>query len=105
MAAILALLLLVYKAITRRTFDWKFIACLLGYEAILIGAFSALNAIQFWFWSLLELLPVILLTIHGWYRAAKALGDHSSRPVLGLGTADDFGRISFTWLRINGFRP
>jgi len=65
MAAILALLLLVYKAITRRTFDWKFIACLLGYEAILIGAFSALNALQFWFWSLLELLPVILLTIYG----------------------------------------
>jgi len=65
LTAILALLLLIYKVITRRTFDWKFIACLLGYEAILIGAFSSLNVIQFWLWSLLELLPVILLTVHG----------------------------------------
>ena len=65
LTAILALLILVYKAITRRTVDWKFVACLLGYEAILIGAFSALNVLQFWVWSLLELLPVILLTLHG----------------------------------------
>ena len=65
LTAILALLVLVYKAITRRTVDWKFVACLLGYEAILIGAFCALNVIQFWVWSLLELLPVIILTLHG----------------------------------------
>src|SRR3978361_649912 len=37
LTAILALLILVYKAITRRTVDWKFVACLLGYEAVLIG--------------------------------------------------------------------
>lgn len=65
LTTVLAFLVLVYKAITRRTVDWKFVACLLGYEAILIGAFCALNVIQFWFWTLLELLPVILLTIHG----------------------------------------
>ena len=53
------------QSITGRTFDWKFIAWLLGYEAVLMGAFSALNVIQFWFWSLLELIPVVLLTIHG----------------------------------------
>ena len=105
LTAILALLVLVYKAITRRTFDWKFIACLLGYEAILIGAFSALNAH-----------PVLVLELTGvaagnfidalWRdRAEKAVGDHSSGAVLGLGTADDLGRFSFTWLRINGFRP
>ena len=62
LTAILALLILVYKLITRQDTDWKFIACLLGYEVILIGAFSALNVMQFWFWTLLELLPVILLT-------------------------------------------
>ena len=62
LTAILVLLILVYKLITRHDTDWKFIACLLGYEAILIGAFSALNVMQFWFWTLLELLPVILLT-------------------------------------------
>lgn len=64
LTAILALLILVYKLITRHATDWKFVACLLGYEAILIGAFSALNVMQFWFWTLLELLPVILLTLH-----------------------------------------
>lgn len=65
LTAILTLLILVYKVITGRTFDWKFIALLLGYEAVLMGAFSALNVMQFWFWSLLELIPVVLLTIHG----------------------------------------
>ena len=40
LTAFLALLILVYKAITRRTVDWKFVACLLGYEAILMGAFT-----------------------------------------------------------------
>ncbi len=64
LTAILALLILVYKLITRHASDWKFVACLLGYEAILIGAFSALNVMQFWFWTLLELLPVILLTLY-----------------------------------------
>ncbi len=94
LTAILALLILVYKAITRRTFDWKFIACLLGYEAVLMGAFSALNVIQFWFWSLLELIPVILIDDPWRYRATKTMDDYPAGAVLGLGSADDLGGLS-----------
>lgn len=63
LTAILTLLALVYTLTTRRASDRIHIAALLGYEAILIGAFTALNAMQFWFWCLLELIPVILITI------------------------------------------
>ncbi|NOT12448.1 MAG: NADH-quinone oxidoreductase subunit M [Methylococcaceae bacterium] len=64
LTAVLTFLTLVYTLITRHVTDRLFIGCLLGYETILIGAFSALNLMQFWFWSLLELVPVILLTTH-----------------------------------------
>ncbi len=66
MTAILALLTLVYTLTNRHAAasDKTYIAALLGYEAILIGAFSALNALQFWFWCLLELIPVAIITIH-----------------------------------------
>ncbi|MCQ8103667.1 NADH-quinone oxidoreductase subunit M [Methylomonas sp. SURF-2] len=63
LTAILGLLALVYTMITRHRLDRLFVACLLAYQGILIGAFCALNAMQFWFWCLLELLPVILLTV------------------------------------------
>ena len=63
LASILGLLALVYTLITRHRDDQLFVACLLGYQGILIGAFVALNAMQFWFWCLLELLPVVLLTM------------------------------------------
>lgn len=63
LTAILGLLALVYTTITRHRSDRLFVACLLAYQGILIGAFVALNAMQFWFWCLLELLPVVLLTV------------------------------------------
>ena len=63
LAAILGLLVLVYTLITRHRNDKHFIAYLLAYQGILIGAFVALNAMQFWFWCLLELVPVVLLTL------------------------------------------
>jgi NADH-quinone oxidoreductase subunit M len=114
LTAILALLILVYKAITQRTFDWKFIALLLGYEAILIGAFSALNVIQFWFWSLLELLPVILLTIQGgtgqrkrWmitrlvqYWGWGLLMTLAGFLLLGFGLMNSGQDLSFEWLTL-----
>ncbi|MGY6275696.1 complex I subunit 4 family protein [Methylomonas sp. MgM2] len=62
LAATLGLLVLVYTLITRHRDDKLFLACLLAYQGIMIGAFVALNAMQFWFWCLLELVPVVLLT-------------------------------------------
>ena len=64
LTSVLTLLALIYTLITRHVTDRLFIACLLGYEAILIGAFVALNVLQFWFWCLLELIPVAILTLH-----------------------------------------
>ncbi|MCK9607009.1 MAG: NADH-quinone oxidoreductase subunit M [Methylomonas sp.] len=63
LTAVLGLLALVYTTITRHRNDRLFVACLLAYQGILIGAFVALNAMQFWFWCLLELLPVVSLTV------------------------------------------
>jgi NADH-quinone oxidoreductase subunit M len=63
LTTILGLLALVYTSITRHRSDRSFVACLLAYQTILIGAFVALNAMQFWFWCLLELLPVVLLSV------------------------------------------
>ncbi len=63
LTAIFTLLALIYTSITRHATDPVYIACLLGYEAILIGAFSAMNLMQFWLWCVLELIPVVLLTI------------------------------------------
>jgi NADH-quinone oxidoreductase subunit M len=62
LTTVLAVLALVYTCTTRRVSDRKHIACLLGYEAVLIGAFTAMNAMQFWFWCFFELIPVILMT-------------------------------------------
>ena len=64
LTAVLTLIALVYTLITRHSTDRLFIACLLGYEGILIGAFVALNLMQFWLWCLLELIPVVLLNTH-----------------------------------------
>jgi NADH-quinone oxidoreductase subunit M len=63
LTTILGLLALVYTSITRHRSDRSFVACLLAYQTILIGAFVALNAMQFWLWCLLELLPVVLLSV------------------------------------------
>lgn len=64
LTAVLTLMALVYTLITRHAKDRVFIACLLGYEGILIGAFAALNVFQFWLWTVLELLPLTILTLH-----------------------------------------
>ncbi|MGR8998992.1 MAG: complex I subunit 4 family protein [Gammaproteobacteria bacterium] len=64
LTAVLTFLALVYTLNTRHVMDRLFIACLLGYEGVLIGSFAALNVMQFWLWSVLELIPVVLLTIH-----------------------------------------
>lgn len=63
LTTVLTLLALVYTLTTRRVSDRTHIACLLGYEAILIGAFAAMNALQFWFWCFLELIPVVFMTL------------------------------------------
>ena len=64
LTAVLTFLALIYTLITRHVTDKLFIACLLGYETVLIGAFAALNLMQFWLWSVMELVPVVLLTHH-----------------------------------------
>ncbi len=64
-AAVITLLALIYLLTTRRAEDRIQVATILGYEGVLIGAFVAMNALQFWFWCLLELIPVMLMTIRG----------------------------------------
>ncbi|MSS75743.1 MAG: NADH-quinone oxidoreductase subunit M [Methyloglobulus sp.] len=56
------LLVLIYLSATRTAGNSRLIACVLGYETILIAAFCALNVLQFWFLSALELLPILLVT-------------------------------------------
>lgn len=63
LTAVLAILALIYLQTTRRVNDRIQIACLLGYEGILIGAFVAMNALQFWFWCFLELIPITIMTL------------------------------------------
>ena len=50
LTAVLTFLALIYTLLTRHVTDRLFIACLLGYETVLIGAFVALNVLQFWCW-------------------------------------------------------
>jgi NADH-quinone oxidoreductase subunit M len=56
------LLVLIYISATRTAGNSRLIACVLGYEAILIGAFCALNVLQFWLLTAFELIPVLLVT-------------------------------------------
>jgi NADH-quinone oxidoreductase subunit M len=56
------LLVLIYLSATKTAGNSRLMACVLGYEAILIAAFCALNVLQFWFLNALELLPIILVT-------------------------------------------
>lgn len=77
LTAILTLLALVYLLTTRRVNDRVQIACLLGYEGIMMGAFVAMNAMQFWFWCFMELIPVTLMTL-------RAGSGHNRRWVVAL---------------------
>lgn len=114
LVAVLTLLTLVYTLITRHVNDRQFIAWLLGYEAVLMGAFSALNAIQFWLWTVLELLPVIILTVHAgtgqqrrWliarllqYWGAGLLMTLAGFLLLGFGLIDSEHPLTFDWLTL-----
>jgi NADH-quinone oxidoreductase subunit M len=112
LTAVLTLLALIYTSITRHVTDKLFIACLLGYETVLIGAFAALNVLQFWLWSALELLPVILLTVHSgtgqrrrWvvtrlsqYWISGLLLTFAGFMFLAFGLIDSEHPLSFDWL-------
>lgn len=114
LTAVLTLLALVYTLITRHVTDRLFIACLLGYEGILIGAFAALNLMQFWFWSVLELVPVVLLTSHAgtgrnrrWvvnlflqYWGSGLLMTFAGFMLLAFGLIDSEHPLTFDWLTL-----
>ena len=114
LTAVLTLLALVYTLITRHVTDRLFIACLLGYEGILIGAFAALNVMQFWLWCMLELIPVILLNIHAgtgrnrrWvvtlllqYWGSGLLMTLAGFMFLAFGLIDSEHPLTFDWLTI-----
>jgi NADH-quinone oxidoreductase subunit M len=114
LTAVLTLLALIYTLITRHVTDKLFIACLLGYEAILIGAFVALNLLQFWLWTALELIPVILLTVHAgtgqqrravigsflYYWLGALVMTLVGFLVLGFGIVDADHILTFDWLTL-----
>ncbi|MGZ8239271.1 MAG: complex I subunit 4 family protein [Methylobacter sp.] len=114
LTAILTLLALIYTLITRHVTDRLFIACLLGYETVLIGAFAALNVMQFWLWCVLELIPVALLTIHAgtgqnrrWvvvkllqYWGSGLLMTLTGFLLLAFGLIDSEHALTFDWLTL-----
>ncbi len=114
LTAILTLLALIYTLITRHVIDRLFIACLLGYEGILMGAFTALNLLQFWFWCVLEPIPLILLTRHagtghnrGWtitllmqYWGSGLLMTLVGFLLLAFGLIDSEHALTFDWLTL-----
>jgi NADH-quinone oxidoreductase subunit M len=114
LTAVLTFLALIYTLITRHVTDRLFIACLLGYECVLIGAFVALNVMQFWFWCVLELIPVTLLTIHAgtgqnrrWvvaqllqYWGSGLLMTLAGFLLLAFGLIDSEHALTFDWLTL-----
>ncbi len=114
LTAVLTLLALVYTLITRHVTDRLFIACLLGYEGILIGAFTALNLMQFWLWCMLEIIPVVLLTTHAgtgqnrrWvvtlllqYWGSGLLMTLAGFMLLAFGLIDSDHALTFDWLTL-----
>lgn len=57
----LSLLALIYLSATSREENSRLIAFVLGYEAILVAAFCALNLLQFWLITVVELILVLLV--------------------------------------------
>lgn len=114
LTATLTFLALIYTLITRHVTDRLFIACLLGYETVLIGAFTALNVMQFWLWCVLELVPVTLLTIHAgtglnrrWavaqllqYWGGGLLMTLTGFLLLAFGLIDSEHALTFDWLTL-----
>lgn len=115
LTAILGWLVLVYTLITRHLEDRLFIAGLLGYQAVLIGAFVALNVMQFWFWCALELAPLGLLTLDAgtgrdrrkalWYVLQAWLTGLAMSLLgfllLGYGSQESGQALSFDWVILN----
>lgn len=66
LTAVIAFLVLLYtfSHAKERYRDRYYVASVLGYETVLIGAFASLNVMQFWIWSVLEMIPVVYLTLH-----------------------------------------
>jgi len=62
LCSILTLLVLCYLRITPYAEDQRFHGWVLVYLGIMVGAFAALNLLQFWFWCALELAPLWWLT-------------------------------------------
>ncbi len=114
LTAIMTSLALIYTLITRHRTDRLFVGCLLGYEGILIGAFAALNVMQFWLWTLLELVPVILLSLHAGtgqhrrgavalfvqYWASGLLMSLAGFLLLAFGLIDSEHTLTFDWLTL-----
>lgn len=114
LTTVLTFLALVYTSVTRHVTDKLFIACLLGYETVLIGAFAALNVLQFWLWCALELVPVMILTVHSgtgqhrrWvvarllqYWVSGLLMTFAGFMFLAFGLIDSEHALSFDWLTI-----
>lgn len=110
----IGLLSLIYVQGSRHANDGQVIAAILGYQTILTGAFSALNALQFWLWSALEILPIAFLTVHA------GTGHHRKKAVtllvqfwgsglllsflgfmlLGFGIEDPDQALNFDWLTL-----
>lgn len=74
LTAITALLTLVYINATDQAGNLRLIAAILGYQAVLTAAFSALNLLQFWLISLLELvLMIVFVAQSGWDQKKRFL--------------------------------
>jgi NADH-quinone oxidoreductase subunit M len=110
----LSLLALIYTSMTRHATDKTALICLLGYQTILIGAFAALNILQFWFWCVLELVPVFILTLHSgtgqnrrWavrlflqYWGSGLLMTLAGFILLAVGLIDSEHPLTFDWLTL-----
>ena len=114
LTTVLTFLSFIYLQSTRYATDSAVLACLLGYETILLGAFSALNALQFWLWCAVEIFPVAFLTLYtgtGNHRqqAVKILAQFWSGGLLltllgflllGFGLENTDEPLSFDWLTL-----
>lgn len=112
LTTVITLLCLIYVQGSRYAHDAYVIAAILGYETILIGAFSALNGMQFWLWCALEVIPVGFLTMHTGtgHQRKKALTvllqfwggglllSFIGFILLGFGMEDTEQAINFDWL-------
>lgn len=114
LTVVIALCVLIFIQATARNKDWKYISYLMGYQAIMIGAFVALNILQFWVWTLLEFFLAVLLTIHSslphkryWltarlvqYWGSGLLMTLAGFLLLGFSLVDAGSTLSFNWLEL-----